>query len=74
LPCASGIALAVFARHVKRRRRAATWGWILAGNALVLLTLVSVVFLAAETYFRFFYDTTDSLAYTKVCARWVQRH
>jgi hypothetical protein len=74
LPCASGIGLVAFARHMKRRRRAATWGWVLAGNALVLLTLVSVSFVAAETYFRFFYDTTDSLAYTKVCARWVQRH
>jgi lysophospholipase L1-like esterase len=28
----------------------------------------------AETYFRFVYDTTDSLGYTRVSERWVQRH
>ncbi len=50
------------------------WGRLILGNALVLLCLVTPVLLAGETYFRFFYDTTDSLAYTRVSERWVQRH
>lgn len=74
LPGASGLALVTFMRYVQQRPQTTGWRWVLAGNALVLLTLLSVCFLAAETYFRFFYDTTDSLAYTRVCARWVQRH
>jgi lysophospholipase L1-like esterase len=44
------------------------------GNALVLLCLATPVLLAGETYFRFFCDTTDSLAYTRISERWVQRH
>jgi len=46
----------------------------LAGNALLLLCLLSTTLLAAEVYFRFFVDTTDSLAFTKISERWVTRH
>ena len=66
--------LTAFVRHVKRSKVPRGWGRLALGNALVLLCLVTPVLLAGETYFRFFYDTTDSLAYTRVSERWVQRH
>jgi lysophospholipase L1-like esterase len=66
--------LMAFVRHVKRSKVPRGWGRLALGNALVLLCLVTPVLLAGETYFRFFYDTTDSLAYTRVSERWVQRH
>ena len=44
------------------------------GNILVLCCLVTPLLLAGETYYRFCYDTTDSLAYTRVSERWEQRH
>lgn len=50
-------------------------GWrLFAGNLLVFACLASIALLAGEVYVRFFYDTTDSLAFTKICERWVERH
>ena len=66
--------LMMFVQRVKRSQVRTGWGRLLIGNALVLLCLVTPVMLAGETYFRFFYDATDSLAYTRVSERWVQRH
>ena len=66
--------LMVFVRRVKRSKVPTGWGRLVVGNALVLLCLATPVLLAGETYFRFFYDTTDSLAYTRISERWVQRH
>jgi hypothetical protein len=66
--------LMAFIRRVKRSKVPTGWGRLVVGNALVLLCLVTPVLLAGETYFRFVYDTTDSLAYTRVSERWVQRH
>ena len=53
---------------------AARWTHLAVGNALVFLCLATPLLLAGELYFRFVYDTTDSLAYTRVCERWEQRH
>ena len=66
--------LLLFIQRVKRSKVTAGWGRLVLGNTLVLLCLVTPVLLAGETYFRFFYDTTDSLAYTRVSERWVHRH
>jgi hypothetical protein len=66
--------LLVFVQRVKRSTAPAGWGRLVLGNALVLLCLVTPALLVGETFFRFFYDTTDSLAYTRVSERWVQRH
>jgi lysophospholipase L1-like esterase len=66
--------LIVFVRRVKRSKVPTGWGRLVVGNALVLLCLTTPVLLAGETYFRFFCDTTDSLAYTRISERWVQRH
>jgi lysophospholipase L1-like esterase len=64
----------VFFRWIKRSKVPTGWGRLAVGNALVLLCLATPVLLAGETYFRFFCDTTDSLAYTRISERWVQRH
>src|SRR4051812_20748779 len=74
LPCAAIAALRLFARHMRGRKLPVRWPQILFGNVLVLLLLASPVLPAAEIYYRFIYDTTDSLAYTKVSQHWIQRH
>ena len=66
--------LMVFMRRVKRSKGPTGWGRLVVGNTLVLCCLVTPVLLAGETYFRFLYDTTDSLAYTRVSERWELRH
>ena len=66
--------LMVFVRRLKRSGRPPGWRRLLAGNALVFLCLATPLLLAGEIYFRFLYDTTDSLAYTRVSERWEQRH
>ncbi|MBI1286276.1 MAG: hypothetical protein GC178_01745 [Flavobacteriales bacterium] len=43
-------------------------------NAVFLLFLTSTIFLAGETYYRFFVDTTDSFALNKTTRRWAMRH
>ncbi len=74
MPLCSGAGLLFFFRAVRGSGSRPGWGRLLLGNALVLTLLLAIAFAAAETYFRFFYDTTDAVAYTKVCDRWVQRH
>ncbi|MSU59283.1 MAG: SGNH/GDSL hydrolase family protein [Pedosphaera sp.] len=70
--CAGGL---VFLRRRLRARPGPTgWPMLLLGNALVLLCLLSAGTLAGEIFFRFIYDTTDSLGNTKVCERWAQRY
>lgn len=44
------------------------------GNLLVLGFLLSLVLLGGEIYYRFLYDTTDSLGQTKVTEDWILRH
>lgn len=66
--------LGLFIRRVKRSKAPTGWGRLVVGNTLVFCCLATPVLLAGETYFRFFYDTTDSLAYTRVSERWQLRH
>jgi lysophospholipase L1-like esterase len=47
---------------------------LLAGNLLLLCSLLSTIFTAFETYYRFFYDSTDSFGLSKVMDRWMERH
>src|SRR3954452_3294006 len=47
---------------------------LVLGNSLVLLFLLSLGLLAGEIYFRFGYDTTDSVNFTKVSRRWFARY
>src|ERR1035437_1198619 len=74
VPCVCGAGLLLFARQVKKRPGPARWGLLILGNALMLLFLLSIGFAAGEGYFRFVYDTTDSLDFTRVCQRWVERY
>jgi hypothetical protein len=73
-PCVCGGALLLFARRMKGRPGPVPWGSLVLGNALTLLFLLSLAFTAGEAYFRFVYDTTDSLDCTRVCQRWVERY
>jgi len=50
------------------------WKRLIVGNGLVLLFLVSTGLLCGELYYRFVYDSPDSLDGTKVSVRWFQRH
>ncbi len=60
-----------FALHKSKSSR--RWK-LLLGNVLVLFFLASLTALLGETYFRFFRDTTDSFALTKISQRWLERH
>jgi hypothetical protein len=73
-PVGCGGLLFVFAKYWKPGLASRRWVQLGIGNALVLLWLVSVAFLGGETYYRFFYDTTDAFGYTKTSLRWVARH
>jgi hypothetical protein len=73
-PLASFGLLAVFIRRVRRSSAPTTWRRLVLGNSLVCCCLATPLLLAGETYYRFFYDTTDSLAYTRVSERWELRH
>lgn len=74
LPLACAVALWRIGRKVKEHSGRISWPWVVAWNLGLLSALVSLLLLGGETYFRFFYDTTDSLSYTRVSERWVQRH
>jgi hypothetical protein len=74
LPCVAACALLFFARHRRRQKGPATWPELLAGNALALAFLASILLLGGELYFRFVFDSTDSFFFTKVSERWLQRH
>ena len=43
-------------------------------NSLLTAFLISTVFIIGESYYRFFEDSTDSFAVTKVAKRWLKRH
>ena len=61
LPLLFGGMLLFFARHLRTRKSKARWPQLIEGNALILLLLLAVFVLGGEIYFRFLYDTTDSL-------------
>jgi len=63
-----------FFRYHRRCGSPAGWSRLLLGNLLVLLVPITLTLAAGEIYFRFCYDTTDSIAYTKVAERWIKRH
>jgi hypothetical protein len=74
LPCLVAGLLLLLHRQLKLRRVPARWHHVLLGNFLVLTFLLALAALAGEIYFRFIYDSTDSLLYTKVSQRWMQRY
>src|ERR1019366_4023568 len=70
----SGGMVVLFDRH--RRARGGKAGWVRAvpGHLLLHLLLLTLALLGGEVYYRFVYDATDSLDYTKVSVRWFERH
>lgn len=74
LPVSTALALRTLFRRSKARNKRGNWGQVILGNLLVLLFLVSSGLLLGEIWFRFFVDTTDSLAFAKISERWVERH
>lgn len=50
------------------------WVRIIVGNLLIILLIFLVTFLVLETYYRYFYDTTESFALSKVSDRWFKRY
>ena len=74
LPLIGGGLLVRFARHLKTLSGPPGWPRLLLGNLLLLSTLLALLLLGGELYYRFIYDATDSLDYTKVSVRWFERH
>jgi hypothetical protein len=70
----SGGLLVLFGRQMRKRGGFPGWPRLLLGNLLVLLVLLALGLLGGEIYYRFIYDATDSLDYTKVSFHWFQRY
>jgi len=60
-----------FIRTFKQKRH---WAILISGNLLVLGFLMSLTLLGLELYFRYIFDSTDSIISTRVSQRWYQRH
>jgi lysophospholipase L1-like esterase len=73
-PVLFGGAAFLYLRRRKRINAPATLWSLLAGNALILLFLLTLIFLGFESYYRFFYDQTDAMADTLVSTDWYRRH
>ena len=71
---ASGAVLSLFIRHRQKSKMPAGWLELILGNFLIFFFVLAFFFVAGEAYYRFFYDTTDSITYTKVSRRWFSRH
>ena len=75
LPLGSLIGLYLFfVKYRQHKNEKLRWWKLLAGNLLVLLFAGSLATLLGETYFRFWYDTTDSFSFSKTSQRWFERH
>jgi len=58
----------------QRQRGKSSAATLLAGNALLLALLLSIVVLVGEVYYRFCFDSTDSFGLAKTTRRWFERH
>jgi hypothetical protein len=65
--------MAIF-RCTRGKGKKAGWGLILLVNVLSCFVLVLFAGLGGELFYRYVYDTTDALAYTKVSQQWFQRY
>ena len=61
-------------RVTRSSARKPGWRQILCFNGLSVLLLAGLCFVGGELYYRFIYDTTDSIAYTKVSKQWGDRY
>ncbi|HWX19985.1 MAG TPA: SGNH/GDSL hydrolase family protein [Candidatus Binatia bacterium] len=74
LPALTGGLLCLFYRHVHLRPEPVRWPLVLLGNLLLVAFLLCGIALAGEVYFRFLYNSTDSLLFSKVSQRWFKRY
>ena len=61
-------------RAIRKRQTHANLALLVLGNLLLFVLFVSALALSGELYYRFIYDTTDSLMHTKVSERWFLRY
>src|SRR5262245_37366737 len=73
VPLVLGGAATLFFRRRKHSKQSPGLVNLLVGNTLILLFLLSLIFLAFETYYRFICDQTDAMADTLVSTDWYQR-
>ena len=75
-PPIAGELLLLFLLFRFNRGSARKLGWqrITLFNLFSVLLMVALCFAGGELYYRFVYDTTDSIAYTKVSRRWGERY
>lgn len=66
--------LVQFHNHHRRQSSPRSFLRWACGNVLVLSLLLSIALSCGEVWFRFVHDTTDSIGYTKVARRWLDRH
>jgi len=75
-PPLAGELLLLFLLFRSARASATQPGWrrLLLFNLWSVVLLAGLCFAGGELYYRFVYDTTDSLAYTKVSQQWGRRY
>lgn len=74
-PLAGEAILLFFLFRFWRDRQVKTgWKQVLLVNVLSCFVLVALAGGGGELYYRFIYDTTDALGYTKVSQQWVKRY
>ena len=57
-----------------KKRESSSPVFLVIWNLGLTLGLLTLVFLAGETYFRFFVDETDSFGLKKTCVRWLKEN
>src|SRR5581483_7337729 len=73
-PAAFAAAMMALARSNWWRARAAAWMRVALFNFLVLVFLLTLLLAIGEIYYRFVYDESDPVNYTKVSRRWFERY
>ncbi len=72
IPLLSLAMIAIFMRAKKGHHN--KYLVIFAGNILFLLFFLSLLTLSLEIYYRFIFDSTDSIILTNVSRRWYKKH
>jgi lysophospholipase L1-like esterase len=68
------VLLGFYAWRFFRTKPANGWAAVAIGNALLSLLFASAVFAAGESYYRFIYDSTDTMTSTLTSSAWDRRH
>ena len=69
------LGLSIFALYIyHKRHKPESFIFTIIVNLAVTSFLLAIVFLLFEAYFRFIYDSTDSLLSTRCCVKWFQKY